>query len=69
MKGACHAPARWVVLLALTGVRLAASAEGVQKIRDNSFLLEAAYNQEAGVIQHIQAFQYMRDNPAFSSLL
>jgi hypothetical protein len=32
-----------------------------KKIRDNSFLLEEAYNQEAGVIQHIQAFQRMRD--------
>lgn len=36
-------------------------AEEPKKIRDNSFLLEEAYNQEAGVIQHIQAFQYMKD--------
>ena len=35
-----------------------ASADEVKKIRDNSFLLEEAYNQEPGVIQHIQAFQY-----------
>jgi len=35
-----------------------ALAEGPQKIRDNSFLLEEAYNQEPGVIQHIQTFQY-----------
>ncbi len=27
-----------------------------EKIRDNLFLLEEAYNQEPGVIQHIQAF-------------
>lgn len=33
----------------------------VQKIEDNSFLLEEAYNQEAGVIQHIQTFQYMKE--------
>ncbi len=36
-------------------------AEEPKKIRDNSFLLEEAYNQEPGVIQHIQAFQHMRD--------
>ncbi len=29
------------------------------KIMDNSFLLEEAYNQEPGVIQHIQTFQYL----------
>ena len=29
-------------------------------IQDNSFLLEEAYNQEAGVVQHISAFQRMR---------
>jgi hypothetical protein len=31
-----------------------------ERIEDNSFLLEEAYNQEAGVIQHISAFQYMK---------
>jgi hypothetical protein len=35
-------------------------AEGPKKIQDNSFLLEEAYNQEDGVIQHIQTFQYMK---------
>ena len=34
-------------------------AEETKRIRDNSFLLEEAYNQERGVVQHIQAFQYM----------
>ena len=29
------------------------------KIMDNSFLLEEAYNQEPGVIQHIQTFRYL----------
>lgn len=28
------------------------------KIEDNSFLIEEAYNQEEGVIQYIQAYQY-----------
>lgn len=31
-----------------------------ERIEDNSFLLEEAYNQEPGVIQHISAFQYMK---------
>lgn len=40
--------------------------EGVEelhgnKIMDNSFLIEEAYNQEAGVIQHIQTFRYIEE--------
>ncbi|WP_246545711.1 transporter [Pelotalea chapellei] len=31
-----------------------------KKIQDNSFLIEEAYNQEHGVVQHIQSFQYMK---------
>jgi hypothetical protein len=30
------------------------------KIQDNSFLVEEAYNQEAGVVQHIMTFQKQR---------
>jgi hypothetical protein len=33
------------------------AAPGADKVRDNLFLLEEAYNQEPGVIQHIQVFQ------------
>ena len=29
-----------------------------QKKQDNSFLVEEAYNQEAGVVQHIQNVMY-----------
>jgi hypothetical protein len=29
-------------------------------IQDNSFLMEEAYNQEEGVVQHINTFQWMR---------
>lgn len=36
---------------------LHALAEGPKKIEDNSFLIEEAYNQEEGVVQHIQTFQ------------
>jgi hypothetical protein len=32
-----------------------------ERIEDNSFLIEEAYNQEPGVIQHISSFQYMKD--------
>jgi len=39
-----------------------AYAEETKKIQDNSFLIEEAYNQEAGVIQHIQMFQYMKES-------
>jgi len=31
-----------------------------REIQDNSFLIEEAYNQEDGVIQHIQTYQYMK---------
>ncbi len=45
--------------LLLAPASVPSGAEEVRKIQDNSFLLEEAYNQEDGVIQHIQAFQYM----------
>jgi hypothetical protein len=32
-----------------------------ERIEDNSFLIEEAYNQDPGVIQHISSFQYMKD--------
>lgn len=32
------------------------------RIEDNSFLIEEAYNQDPGVIQHISSFQYMKDH-------
>jgi len=37
----------------------ALAAEG--PIQDNSFLVEEAYNQEAGIVQHINTFQRFRD--------
>jgi hypothetical protein len=42
----------------LSAVPLAACAAG--PIQDNSFLIEEAYNQEAGVVQHISTFQRAR---------
>jgi len=52
------------LLLALVPMGVGLSrplAAEAAKIQDNSFLIEEAYNQEPGVIQHIQAFQYMDD--------
>lgn len=33
-----------------------------ERIEDNSFLIEEAYNQDPGVIQHISSFQYMQNS-------
>lgn len=54
---------RCAFFLAVICVFGSASGRGEEagKIRDNSFLVEEAYNQEKGVVQHIQAFQYMKD--------
>jgi hypothetical protein len=38
----------------------AGSAKSAPAIADNSFLMEEAYNQEYGVVQHISAFQRSR---------
>ncbi|MFV8256721.1 hypothetical protein ACNQKP_02880 [Bdellovibrio bacteriovorus] len=35
------------------------TATSAEVVKDNSFLIEEAYNQEAGVVQFIQAYQYM----------
>lgn len=43
-----------------------AAADEPGKIQDNSFLIEEAYNQEKGVIQHIQTFQYLDRSRAWA---
>lgn len=50
MVPAHRLPLTVYALLCLAPIRLSA------QIQDNSFLLEEAYNQEAGVVQHINAF-------------
>ena len=40
-----------------TGKVKGPNSEGTLAIQDNSFLIEEAYNQEFGVVQHIQTFQ------------
>ncbi|MFA6311027.1 MAG: hypothetical protein WCV99_06920 [Sterolibacterium sp.] len=49
----------WALAL-VVGLPLQGMAEESKKIQDNSFLLEEAYNQEAGVVQHIQNFMYTK---------
>lgn len=44
----------------------AAHAEETKKIQDNSFLIEEAYNQEAGVVQHISTFQYVKKSKTWN---
>jgi len=44
-----------IVALMASGYELAAQ-QGPPPIADNSFLIEEAYNQEAGVVQHISAW-------------
>ena len=51
--------------LVLSGCALAAAARAQEsappaEIADNSFLIEEAYNQERGVVQHISAFMWSR---------
>jgi hypothetical protein len=52
-----------VILSGMSGVSFGEEKESkeTKKIQDNSFLIEEAYNQESGVVQHIQTFQYMKD--------
>ena len=52
-----HKKIAWVLALAV-GVPLQSFAEESKRIEDNSFLMEEAYNQEAGVVQHIQNYMY-----------
>ncbi|MGE5232799.1 MAG: transporter [Acidobacteriota bacterium] len=52
--------ASFAAAIALAGAA-AAAADEVPPIQDNSFLVEEAYNQNPGVVQHIQTFQRGRD--------
>jgi hypothetical protein len=45
----------------LASAQQAGSAKAAPAIADNSFLLEEAYNQEHGVVQHISGLQRSRD--------
>ena len=47
-------------MIALTALPPVLLAQAPVPIRDNSFLIEEAYNQEARVVQHISTFQRVR---------
>ena len=49
---------RWAVWAVVLLAGAARAEDAPAKIRDNLFLLEEAYNQEPGVIQHIQSFVF-----------
>jgi hypothetical protein len=58
---------RLVLALSVLSAAVHTGAEETGKIQDNSFLIEEAYNQEPGVVQHSQSFQYMKgDTWAYS---
>ncbi|MGH7752011.1 MAG: hypothetical protein ACREN5_04280, partial [Gemmatimonadales bacterium] len=48
------------MMLALAGAGTVWAQDAPGPIQDNSFLIEEAYNQEAGVIQHISLFTRAR---------
>ena len=45
---------------------LAPPPKDTPRIQDNSFLVEEAYNQGRGVVQHISTFRMNRGSPAYS---
>ena len=50
-----------LITCCLLAASMNVSAEEAKKrIEDNSFLIEEAYNQEEGVIQYIQSYQYSK---------
>ena len=55
--GGCGRTLLFIVLLPLTAYRSPLTAVQIQ---DNSFLIEEAYNQEWGVVQHIATFARVR---------
>ena len=60
MRNASYRAATPIIVLAWIvasgGSALAQAKQGPPPIKDNSFLIEEAYNQEAGVVQHISTF-------------
>ena len=61
-------PACWVPALAAFGQSLTTTKE-TPPIQDNSFLVEEAYNQERGVVQHISTFSRMWNSKDWSYTL
>ena len=57
MSRPVHRAAALALALALAPVPGRADGHDDERIEDNSFLVEEAYNQEAGVVQHVFTFQ------------
>jgi hypothetical protein len=53
------------LLFATTAAAQVQSHPDLTAIQDNSFLIEEAYNQEDGVVQHISVFQRDSDGDAW----
>jgi len=49
-----------VLVLNSSAIAEETRTEEPKRIEDNSFLIEEAYNQEHGVVQHIQTFEYLK---------
>ncbi|MCE5201705.1 MAG: transporter [Synergistaceae bacterium] len=60
MKGVIMRITAFAIIIIISIYAGQGLAEEPKKIQDNSFLIEEAYNQEDGVVQHIQAFQYQK---------
>lgn len=64
LTGACGAA---LALMLAVGPLAAQETEPPEPIADNSFLIEEAYNQEAGVVQHIGTFARPNGGGAWAS--
>lgn len=60
--GRAKMSALFLALFVLTGTGWAADANPIDVIEDNSFLIEEAYNQEPGVVQHVFTAIYTNDS-------
>jgi len=49
-----------VLVFNISAIAEETMTEEPKRIEDNSFLIEEAYNQERGVVQHIQTFEYLK---------
>lgn len=62
VRGWVEASVVFLVIIAGTKLGMAAEPDPIEVISDNSFLIEEAYNQEAGVVQHIFNAIYINDS-------
>ena len=53
-------PFAWMLAASTAAAQAGTASSPVPPIQDNSFLVEEAYNQEAGVVQHISTFARAR---------